>query len=164
MTEFDWRKYPVDNLEVSIRTANGLEWAGIRTLGDLLRPQWSEANLLQIKNFGKRSLRDLREAIEEMGFTLGSDQRTGVSTKRANDLLDRGIRALVDEGHNIRELQLNRAFPGMHIVLVGDIVSGFEAYGPFKTGNDAVRWKQGDEGQRELTQGQWYLMQLKEPT
>lgn len=29
-----------------------------------------------------------------------------------------------------------------HIVLVGDIVSGFEAYGPFECGSDAVRWKQ----------------------
>lgn len=51
---------------------------------------------------------------------------------------------------------------GQCVMLVGDIVSGFEAYGPFACGSDAVRWKQG-KGARELTQGQWYLMALKTP-
>lgn len=49
-----------------------------------------------------------------------------------------------------------------HIVLIGDIVTGFEAYGPFNSGHDAIEWK-GSDGVREIAHGQWYLMQLKEP-
>lgn len=51
--------------------------------------------------------------------------------------------------------------PGPYVVLVGDIVSGFEAFGPFESGTDAVRWKQ-NKGVREFTQGQWFLLPLKE--
>lgn len=51
---------------------------------------------------------------------------------------------------------------GRQIVLVGDIVSGFEAYGPFESGMDAVRWKQ-NKGVREFTQGQWFLLPLLKP-
>lgn len=53
------------------------------------------------------------------------------------------------------------ATPGACVVLVGDIVSGFEAWGPFESGTDAVRWKQ-EKGVREFTQGQWFLLPLKE--
>lgn len=52
--------------------------------------------------------------------------------------------------------------PKQYGILVGDIVSGFELYGPFEDGHAAVKWKQ-QKGNRELTQGQWYLMPMKEP-
>lgn len=51
---------------------------------------------------------------------------------------------------------------GSHVVLVGDIVSGFNAYGPFSSGEAAIRWRMS-AGVRELTQGNWYLMQLLAP-
>jgi hypothetical protein len=51
---------------------------------------------------------------------------------------------------------------GQHIVMIGDIVTGFEAWGPFESGHDAIEWK-GSTGVREMAHGQWYLMQLKEP-
>lgn len=46
------------------------------------------------------------------------------------------------------------------VMLVGDIVSGFDAYGPFDSPSSAVDWKQR-KGNRELTQGQWFLLPLK---
>lgn len=62
---------------------------------------------------------------------------------------------------NIREEQLAMVLPEptKYVVLVGDIVSGFEAFGPFLSGHEAITWKQS-KGVREFTQGQWFLMSL----
>lgn len=51
---------------ISIRTANTLENIGVRTVGDLLNRR--EAELLAIPNFGARTLREVREAVRELGY------------------------------------------------------------------------------------------------
>ena len=62
---------PVDELELSVRSANCLRMANIRTLGDLV--QKSEAQMLKYRNFGRKSLVELKEIIAEYGLDFGMD-------------------------------------------------------------------------------------------
>jgi len=62
---------PVDELELSVRSYNCLKNADIRTIRDLV--QKSEPEMLKTKNFGKKSLQEIKEVLAEMGLTLGMD-------------------------------------------------------------------------------------------
>jgi len=59
----------VDELELSVRASNCLKTANIRTIADLV--QKSEAELLKTKNFGKKSLNEIKTILGEMGLSLG---------------------------------------------------------------------------------------------
>jgi len=59
----------VDELELSVRSANCLKNANIRYIGDLV--QKTEADMLKTKNFGRKSLNEIKEILEEMGLSLG---------------------------------------------------------------------------------------------
>jgi DNA-directed RNA polymerase subunit alpha len=59
----------VDELELSVRSANCLQNADIRYIGELV--QRSEAEMLKTKNFGRKSLNEIKELLEEMGLSLG---------------------------------------------------------------------------------------------
>jgi len=59
----------VDELELSVRSANCLKNANIRLIGDLV--QKSEAEMLKTKNFGRKSLQEIRELLSLMGLSLG---------------------------------------------------------------------------------------------
>jgi DNA-directed RNA polymerase subunit alpha len=59
----------VDELELSVRASNCLKTANIRTIADLV--QKSEAELLKTKNFGKKSLNEIKTILAEMGLHLG---------------------------------------------------------------------------------------------
>jgi DNA-directed RNA polymerase subunit alpha len=59
----------VDELELSVRSANCLKNADIRYIGELV--QKSEAEMLKTKNFGRKSLNEIKEILAEMGLTLG---------------------------------------------------------------------------------------------
>jgi DNA-directed RNA polymerase subunit alpha len=59
----------VDELELSVRAYNCLKTANIRTIADLV--QKSEAELLKTKNFGKKSLNEIKGILVEMGLSLG---------------------------------------------------------------------------------------------
>ena len=61
----------VDELELSVRSYNCLKNADIRTIRDLV--QRSEAEMLKTKNFGKKSLQEIKEVMAEMGLTLDMD-------------------------------------------------------------------------------------------
>jgi len=61
----------VDELGLSVRSYNCLKNANIRTIRDLV--QKSEAEMLKTKNFGKKSLMEIREVLAEMGLTLDMD-------------------------------------------------------------------------------------------
>ena len=60
---------PVDELELSVRSFNCLQNAGIKYIGDLV--QKSEAEMLKTKNFGRKSLKEIKELLSEMGLELG---------------------------------------------------------------------------------------------
>jgi DNA-directed RNA polymerase subunit alpha len=59
----------VDELELSVRSANCLKNADIRHIGDLV--QKSEGEMLKTKNFGRKSLNEIKEILSEMGLSLG---------------------------------------------------------------------------------------------
>ncbi len=62
-----WRT--VDELELSVRSANCLQNANIRYIGELV--QKTEAEMLKTKNFGRKSLKEIKEILAEMGLALG---------------------------------------------------------------------------------------------
>jgi DNA-directed RNA polymerase subunit alpha len=59
----------VDELELSVRAANCLKAASIRTIGDLVAREESE--MLQFHNFGKKSLDEIKALLDSMGMSLG---------------------------------------------------------------------------------------------
>jgi len=59
----------VDELELSVRSANCLKHANIKLIGDLV--QKTEAEILATKNFGRKSLNEIKEILSEMGLSLG---------------------------------------------------------------------------------------------
>ncbi len=59
----------VDELELSVRSANCLKHADIRLIGELV--QKTESEILATKNFGRKSLNEIKEILAEMGLSLG---------------------------------------------------------------------------------------------
>jgi len=59
----------VDDLELSVRSANCLKNAGINLIGELV--QKTEAEMLKTKNFGRKSLNEIREILAEQGMGFG---------------------------------------------------------------------------------------------
>ncbi len=59
----------VDELELSVRSNNCLKNANIRTIGELV--QKTDAEMLKTRNFGKKSLNEIKAILTEMGLSLG---------------------------------------------------------------------------------------------
>jgi DNA-directed RNA polymerase subunit alpha len=59
----------VDELELSVRSYNCLKNANIRTIGELVTK--TEAEMLKTKNFGRKSLNEIKEILQSMGLSLG---------------------------------------------------------------------------------------------
>ena len=59
----------VDELELSVRSYNCLKNANIRTIGELV--QKTESEMLKTKNFGRKSLNEIKEILAGMGLSLG---------------------------------------------------------------------------------------------
>ncbi len=61
----------VDDLDLSVRAQNCLRAASIKTIGDLVRREESE--MLKFRNFGRKSLLELLQVLEERGLRFGMD-------------------------------------------------------------------------------------------
>ena len=61
----------IDELELSVRSVNSLKNANIHTLRDLVRR--SEKDMLETKNFGRKSLEEVQEVLQGLGLHLGMD-------------------------------------------------------------------------------------------
>ena len=59
----------VDELELSVRSANCLQNANITLIGELV--QRTEQDMLKTKNFGRKSLKEIKEILANMGLQLG---------------------------------------------------------------------------------------------
>ena len=59
----------VDELELSVRSANCLQNANISLIGELV--QKTEQDMLKTKNFGRKSLKEIKEILAQMGLSLG---------------------------------------------------------------------------------------------
>jgi DNA-directed RNA polymerase subunit alpha len=73
----------VDDLELSVRSHNCLKAANIKTLGDLVRKDESE--MLRFRNFGRKSLAELLEIVENYGLDFGMDVDKYVNEKTENN-------------------------------------------------------------------------------
>ncbi|MBI3302233.1 MAG: DNA-directed RNA polymerase subunit alpha [Deltaproteobacteria bacterium] len=60
---------PIEELNFSVRSANCLQSADLRYVGELV--QKSENDLLKTKNFGRKSLNEIKETLHQMGLELG---------------------------------------------------------------------------------------------
>ena len=65
----------VDELELSVRSANCLKNDNIVYIGDLI--QKTEAEMLRTPNFGRKSLNEIKEVLAQMGLHLGMDVARG---------------------------------------------------------------------------------------
>jgi DNA-directed RNA polymerase subunit alpha len=76
---------PVDELELTVRSANCLKAENIHYIGDLV--QKTEVELLRTPNLGKKSLTEIKEVLESHGLSLGMrlDNWPPVSLKRDDD-------------------------------------------------------------------------------
>ena len=71
--EEDWNENlfkRVDELELSVRSANCLQNAGIEHIWPLVEK--SEGEMLKTKNFGRKSLNEIKEILSELGLQLGT--------------------------------------------------------------------------------------------
>jgi len=59
----------VEELELSVRSANCLQNANIHLIGELV--QRTESEMLKTKNFGRKSLKEIKEILADMGLSLG---------------------------------------------------------------------------------------------
>jgi DNA-directed RNA polymerase subunit alpha len=66
---YDNLKRSVEELELSVRSYNCLKNADIKTIGQLV--QKTEAEMLKTKNFGRKSLNEIKEILSEMGLSFG---------------------------------------------------------------------------------------------
>jgi DNA-directed RNA polymerase subunit alpha len=76
---------PVAELELSVRSANCLQNADIKYIGELV--QRSEGEMLKTKNFGRKSLNEIKEILREMGLDFGMR----IDNFPARDELDRRL-------------------------------------------------------------------------
>jgi DNA-directed RNA polymerase subunit alpha len=61
----------IDELDLSVRSANCLKNANIHNLRDLVRR--TEREMLETKNFGRKSLEELQEVLGKLGLSFGMD-------------------------------------------------------------------------------------------
>lgn len=66
---------PLSIMDLSVRSTNCLLAAGLKTIGDLVSKQ--EEEIISYKNFGKRSMQEIKEKLSELGLSLG--MRGGVN-------------------------------------------------------------------------------------
>jgi DNA-directed RNA polymerase subunit alpha len=67
--------FPIEELELGVRSYNCLKRVGIETIGDLVMK--SESELAAIPNFGKKSIEEVRETLATHGLTLRGENGTG---------------------------------------------------------------------------------------
>lgn len=76
----------INEIELSVRSANCLNGANIESIGELV--VMSEPKLLQFRNFGKKSLNEIKAKLTEMGLSLGMDlSKFGITQDNVKDLM-----------------------------------------------------------------------------
>jgi DNA-directed RNA polymerase subunit alpha len=73
---------PVDELDLSVRSHNCLKAASIKTIGDLVRRE--EDEMLKFRNFGRKSLQELIEVLDERGLHFGMDVEEYLEEKKTS--------------------------------------------------------------------------------
>jgi DNA-directed RNA polymerase subunit alpha len=74
---------PIDDLELSVRSVNSLKNSNVKTLGDLVRQ--TESQILQVKNFGKKSLNEIADLLERENLNFGMRYEESAEGVRITD-------------------------------------------------------------------------------
>lgn len=74
---------PVSDLELSVRSANCLQNAKINLIGELV--QKTDAEMLKTKNFGRKSLNEIKAILSDMGLSLGMKLDFALPTEESDD-------------------------------------------------------------------------------
>ncbi len=85
---------PVEELELSVRSSNCLRNANIRTIGDLTKK--TEEEITKTRNFGKKSLQEIRDKLQARGLDLGMKDYSALKKqlrKQASGELPAGVTA-----------------------------------------------------------------------
>lgn len=84
-------KIPVTDFELSVRSRNCLNKMNIETLGDLIMK--TEAELIAYKNFGDRSLQEVKNILKQKGLRLGQglEQKPVEEPEEVSDEIEQGI-------------------------------------------------------------------------
>ncbi len=82
---------PVEELELSVRSSNCLRNANIRTIGDLTRK--TEEEITKTRNFGKKSLQEIRDKLKARGLDLGMKDYSALKKHLAKLLAGGGVPA-----------------------------------------------------------------------
>lgn len=78
----------INEIELSVRSTNCLNSAQIQTIGELVVNHESE--MLKYRNFGKKSLNEIKDKLNEMGLSLGMDlSRYGINKDNVKDVLSK---------------------------------------------------------------------------
>ncbi|MGM0440443.1 MAG: DNA-directed RNA polymerase subunit alpha [Chlamydiota bacterium] len=77
----------INEIELSVRSTNCLKGAEIETIAELVvKP---ESEMLKFRNFGKKSLNEIKAKLSEMGLSLGMDlSKYGITTDNVKDVVD----------------------------------------------------------------------------
>jgi DNA-directed RNA polymerase subunit alpha len=75
----------VNEIELSVRAANCLNNANITTVGQLAMK--TEQEMLKYRNFGKKSLNEIKDKLQQLGLSLGAKFETGLVEPNAADAL-----------------------------------------------------------------------------
>lgn len=76
----------IDEIELSVRSTNCLSGANIETIAELV--SIPERKLLEFKNFGKKSLNEIKDKLQEMGLHLGMDlSRYGITLDNVREFV-----------------------------------------------------------------------------
>ena len=74
-TSHGMENFPIEELELGVRSYNCLKRVGIETIGDLVMK--SEQELAAIPNFGKKSIEEVRETLGQHGLHLRGENGSG---------------------------------------------------------------------------------------
>ncbi len=76
----------INEIELSVRSTNCLAGANIETIGELV--VMPESEMLKFRNFGKKSLSEIKAKLEELGLSLGMDlSRIGITRDNVKQVL-----------------------------------------------------------------------------
>jgi len=77
----------INEIELSVRSTNCLQSAKIETIGELV--VMPESDMLKFRNFGKKSLNEIKQKLTEMGLTLGMDlSKYGINKDNVKEVLN----------------------------------------------------------------------------
>lgn len=95
-------RFPISNFDLSVRTRFALMEAKVETIGDIVKH--SEKDLLKMKNFGSKSLKEITDLLDNFDIRLRRDNRSIYTTIEINGDTYSGILRKDDGKHEYKSM------------------------------------------------------------